>query len=529
MKQRIHVPVSMRDKVRLSADVRYPETGGPFPTILVRTPYGNAGLSTADANFVEAGYAVVKQDCRGRFDSEGRFSPMRDDEDGFDTIEWVRSQPWCDGRIGMTGGSYSGYTQYSAAWLRPEGLRAITPNVMGCDLFRDALYHHGVLNLSLAIGWGAGVAGRTGQTNETTNWLDVFRHLPLITMDEAAGYDLDYFKAWLEHPTHDDFWRAMSVEHHYAEFDTPAFHVGGWYDVYSAGVPRNYMGLRAHGRPGARRSQKLLMGPWVHGVNQRIVGQFDFGEGAVIELEAQRKRWLDRWVKGEENGIDREPPVRIFVMGANQWRDEEDWPLARARETEFFLTSGGAANSLFGDGALLPSPADGADTDRYVYSPESPVPTMGGSCLRATPGPTDHAPIERRNDVLVYTSDVLQEPLEVTGFVKMVLYASSDAVDTDFVARLCDVYPDERSIVLCDGVIRARLREGMDREVMMQPGKVYEFEIDMGVTSNVFRRWNRNLNTGAPIATDTEIRLARQTVHHSRACPSRVILPVVGD
>ena len=542
MIQHIDASVPMRDGVRLSADVRYPEPGGPFPTILIRTPYGNSGFSTVEAGYIEEGYAVVKQDCRGRFDSEGIFRPMRDDADGFDTVAWVRRQPWCDGRVGMTGSSYSAFTQLAAAWTRPEGLLGITPSVMGNDLYREVFYCGGAFNLALAVGWGSGVAGRTGQTNLTTNWAEVYRHLPLITMDEAAGYHLPHLREWLEHPAYDDFWRAMSVEHHYAEFDTPAFHVGGWYDVYSAGVPRNFAGLRAHGRDRARRRQKLLMGPWVHGVNQRLVGQLDFGESAVIELETQRKRWLDRWVKGIENGIDREPPVRVFVMGVNRWRDEDDWPPPRARETDFFLAGDGAANSSFGDGVLSRSVNDGADTDAYVYNPGNPVPTLGGNCLRTARGPTDHAPLERRNDVLVYTSEVLREPLEVTGFVKMVLYAASDAPDTDFVARLCDVYPDERSIILCDGVLRARCREGFDREALMEPGKVYEFEIDMGVTANVFRpghrvrlevtsscfpRWSRNQNTGAPLATDTELRLARQTIHHSRAYPSRVILPVV--
>jgi putative CocE/NonD family hydrolase len=300
--------------------------------------------------------------------------------------------------------------------------------------------------------------------------------------------------------------------------------------------------MRQHGGPLARRYQKILVGPWVHSVNQRVSGHLDFGEAAVVGIDGMTRRWMDRWVKGMKNNVEKEPPVRFFVMGENIWRDEEEWPLARARETNVYLSSGGHANSLFGDGVLLLVPKRGAAADHYAYNPENPVPTLGGSCLCALNGPTNHAPIERRDDVLVYTSEPLKELLEVTGFVKMTIFVASDAMDTDFVARLCDLYPDGRSIILCDGVFRMRFREGLDRERMMTPGKTYELEIDMGVTSNVFLpghclrleitsscfpRWARNLNTGEPVATATRMKIARQTVFHSSACPSRLRLPVI--
>ena len=332
MIQSIDVPAPMRDGVCLSTDIRRPETGGPFPTVLIRTPYGNTGFSDALARMVADGYAVVMQDCRGRFDSGGTFNPLREDADGHDAVAWLAEQPWCDGRIGMTGASYSAFTQMAAAWTRPKGLRAITPSVVGRDLFKDVVYHNGAFNLSLAIGWGTGVAGRSGQTNLTTDWERVFRHLPLMTMDVAAGYRLDYFREWLSHPTYDDYWAAASPEAHYARVDVPAFHVGGWYDVYSDGILRNFCGVRAKGGETARAHQRILVGPWVHGVNQRLVGQLDFGDQAIIPLDTMRRQWLDRWVRGDDNGIDREPPVRIFVMGENVWRDEQEWPLARAEE-----------------------------------------------------------------------------------------------------------------------------------------------------------------------------------------------------
>lgn len=542
MKQLIHVPVPMRDGVNLSADVRIPDGRGPFPAVLMRSPYSNSGFMPGDAAFVGSGYALVKQDCRGRFDSDGCFNPLREDADGHDTIEWIRRQPWCDGRIGMTGGSYIGLTQLTAAWTKPAGLRAITPAVMGNDLFKDLIYTNGVLNLTIALGWGAGVAGRTGQSNETTDWPRVFRHLPLMTMDEAAGYRLDYLREWLSHPTHDDYWKAASVEHHYADFDVPVLHAGGWFDMYANGVVRNFCGIRERGGPRARVAQKLIMGPWPHGLGGRQVGQMDFGDQAVVGMESIYRRWLDRWVKGDANGIDREPPVRIFVMGENVWRDEHEWPLARTRETSFFLASGDSANSLYGDGALRSEPTAGSESDTYVYNPDNPVPTAGGCAYLAPGGPTDHAPVERRNDVLVYTGEPLRQAMEVTGFVRLALFAASDAPDTDFVARLCDVYPDGRSMLVCDGIVRARFREGLDREVLMNPGTVYEFEVDMGatsivfpeghqirleITSSCFPRFARNLNTGEPSATGTRWQVARQTVRHSRAHPSRLILPVI--
>jgi len=534
MKQYINVPVRMRDGVSLSTDIRQPDQGGPFPIIVKRTPYGHVEPATY-RGYIDAGYAVVTQDCRGRFDSEGRFVPFIDEAaDGVDTLAWVRAQPWCDGRIGMIGGSYEGSTQLAPAWEQPAGLRAITPFVMGRDPFKDMIYYQGVFNLSLAVGWGLGVSAHTPQLTTYTDWQRVYRHLPLISLDEAAGFNVPYFREWLLHPVYDDYWRAVSVEAHYPQYNLPVLHRGGWYDLYGEGVARNYEGMRAQGGPLARH-QQLVMGPWGHGLNTRTLGQLDFGPQAVIDLERLERRWLDRWVRDEENGVEQEAPVRLFIMGANVWREEREWPLARAREEAWYLASGGRANSLFGDGALTDTAVDGAETDGYRYNPENPVPTIDG-------GPQDHTPIERRDDVLVFTGPELREPLEVTGYVKAVLYAASDAPDTDFVARLCDVYPDGRSIYICDGIARARFREGLDHEVWMTPGQIYEFEIAMAVTANLFLpghrlrleitsscfpRFNRNLNTAEPIAAGTRMQCARQTVYHSWAFPSRLLLPVV--
>ncbi len=535
--QWIDVSVPMRDGVRLSTDIRCPAGPGPFPTLIYRTPYNNQGFAVDDP-YLASGYAVVKQDCRGRFDSEGVFDPFREAADGADTAAWVRAQPWCDGRLGFFGNSYCATTQLTAAWSRPAGLRAMTPVVMGCDLFKDLLYYNGVFNLSLAFAWGAAMAGRTVQGLETTDLQAVFRHLPLDTMDVAAGFHLPFLHEWLAHPVYDDYWAQASVERHYADFDVPALHAGGWYDFYPEGTLRNFLGLRRWGGPAARRAQKLIMGPWPHGLGGRTLGAMDFGEAAAVAMEPIYKRWLDRWVRDEPNGIDREPAVRIFVMGVNAWREDDEWPPREAEPRAYYLASEGDARTAAGTGRLVEKAgAPSAARDGYVYDPADPVPTLGGNTYAAPAGPTDHAPIEARSDVLVYSGPVLERPVTVIGFVSATLFISSDAPDTDFVARLCDVYPDGRSIILCDGIARARFREGWDREVFLAPGSVYEIEVPMGATANVFLpghrlrlevtsscfpRFARNLNTGEPAATGVRMRPARQTLWHTPDHPSRL-------
>lgn len=543
MKQHIDVSVVMRDGVRLSADVRLPEAEGPFPALVWRTPYSNADASQ-HLRYVAAGYALVTQDCRGRYDSDGRFNPFHEAEDGSDTIAWVAQQPWCDGRIGMVGGSYCGTTQLTAAWLRPAGLRAITPRVMGHDLFCDTLYGNGVLNLDIAAGWGLAMTGRAGQNTGTLDWPRLLRHLPVGAIDTASGFVPPWFGQWLSHPTRDAFWKGVSVEAHWGDYDLPILHMGGWYDMYGDGMLRNFSGIAKARGPNARVHQRIVIGPWGHGLNTRTLGVYDFGPNALTDLDGLERRWLDRWVRDEMNGVENEPPVRIFVMGTNVWRDEWEWPLARATQRVMHLASGGRANSLHGDGVLVDDAGElgGAEHDGYAYNPENPVPVMGGCVFSALAGPQDHAPIERRDDVLVYTGPVLREPLEVTGHVRARVFISSDAPDTDFVARLCDVLPDGRSIGLCDGIVRTRFREGLEREVMMEPGRVYELTIEMGATSNVFLpghrvrleltsscfpRFARNLNTGEATATGTRVAVAQQRVYHSAARPSRLILPVV--
>lgn len=547
MKQEIDIPVAMRDGTLLSTDVRWPKGPGPFPVILWRTPYSNTDpVAHGMLRHVHAGYVLVTQDCRGRFDSAGTFNAFHEAEDGYDTIAWVRAQSWCDGRVGMVGASYNTTTQWTAAWTKPQGLCAIVPRVMSRDLFKDTFYINGVFALHLAAGWSSLMTGRASQNTSQLDWTQLHKHLPLQTLTQAAGYESKLYQELLAHPTYDDYWKAVSVEAHYGDIDVPALHMGGWYDIYAEGTLRNYQALAAKGKG----KQRLVVGPWAHSfsLNTRMLGQIDFGPQSTTGLEELESRWLARFVRGEDNGVDREPPVRIFVMGVNQWRDEEAWPLARAVETPCYLASGGRANTLFGDGELIPNPPHIppgnplAAYDHYTYHPENPVPMLGGALWGPLAGPHDHSPIERRDDVLVYTGPVLQEAMEVTGYVNAVLHVSSDAVDTDFVARLCDVYPDGRSMIVCDGVAATRFREGLEQALPMTPGDVYELKISLGptaivflpghrvrleVTSSCFPRFARNLNTGEPAATGTRMQMARQRVHHTVKHPSRLILPVI--
>ncbi len=543
MRQMIDVGVLMRDGVRLSTDVRLPKSDGPFPVVVWRTPYSNADIGGL-TKYVGMGYGLVTQDCRGRFDSDGTFSAFAEGQDGKDLIDWVMKQEWCDGRVGMVGGSYAATTQLNCAWERPGGLKAIVPRVMGRDLFKDTVYRNGVFCLELAASWGMMMAGRANQNTGLVDWAGAFKHLPVEEVPEAVGYRVPFFKECLRHETYDGHWAARSVEGHYETLDVPMLHLNGWYDIYSEGMLKNFEALSK--RQGAGK-QRIVVGPWVHSLNARVVGQVDFGAQAVVDLDGLEARWLARWVKGEKNGVEDEAPVRIFVMGINEWRDEAAWPLARAKEESFYFGSGGRANSLFGDGVLSREAGEGADFDGYAYDPANPVPTMGsgtfGAVTSGFAGPTDHAPIERRDDVLVYTGEILSKPMEVTGYINAELFVSTDAVDTDFVVRLCDVYPDERSIVLCDGVSRLSFREGLEKKVPAKPGEVYRVELCLGVTSNVFLpghrvrvevtsscfpRFVRNLNSGEATGTGVRMVVARQKVFHVEGRRSRVVLPVVG-
>lgn len=554
--------VPMRDGLRLSADIYLPSDGKRFPTILLRTPYESTRDGHIDwaAWWARRGYACVVQDNRGKFESEGQFYPYRDDgPDGHDTLEWIASQPWCDGKIGTSGRSYGGLFQWQLAPLRSPHLAAMAPQVIMGDYFRD--YHHTggaiqwAITLMAAITFSTNVAFAQRGCAHLFGNQRFYRQLPLIDADVAAlGRQIPYFRDWLEHAEDDDYWHAINTEDRLDQIDVPICQQGGWYDAYTASMFRMWNGVRQRGfSERARQNQKIYIVPWTHHIPEGSrLGDLDFGPHAYVDLNQEDLRWFDYWLKGVDDGIMDEPPIRIFVMGANQWRFEHEWPLARTAFTPYYLHSGGRANSLAGDGALTPEPPAGEPADRYDYDPDSPVPTLGGNNTTWTqmkfaadqilPGPIDQRPIERRDDVLVYTGAALEQDLEVTGPLEVVLYAASSARDTDFTAKLVDVHPGGQAIHIAEGIIRARYRNGFRQAELLEPGEVAEYRIELAATSNVFLRghrlrleisssnfprFNRNLNTGENVATGTRWQIARQTILHSSEYPSHILLPVI--
>jgi putative CocE/NonD family hydrolase len=575
-----NVEARMRDGVVLRADVYRPAAPGRHPVLMQRTPYSkNPGASAVEGfrALASRGYVVVVQDTRGRYMSDGVARPHDEAEDGFDTIAWARSLPFADGRVGMWGGSYLATTQLQAATLQPDGLVALFPSSSYASRY-DMVFQGGAFYLGDGLSWNLGQAldvrrrvftpgvdrdepiglDADGRRALNERWL---WHVPLETMDAmelqrfAPGY-----RQMLAHPTYDEFWQTFDIAARHDRFQAPALHITGWYDTLLTGTIANFTGLRARAATDtARRHQRLIVGPWTHARPTRDstrIGDMDFGPNAGFAAAELRDAWFDYWMSraGPGGPAERGPgdpaarpydpaataPVRIFVMGENAWRDEQEWPLARARETTFYLHSGGRANTRLGDGALdTNAPAD-EPSDRFACDPWNPVPTgaAGGYSRR----PSDQREVEDRPDVLVYTSAPLSDDLEVTGPLRVTLWIASSAPDTDFTATLVDVHPDGTARAINDGILRARYRHSRTTPELLTPGAPTEITIDLGATSNLFRaghrirlhvsssnfpRFDRNPNTGGVFGKDAELRRADQTIFHDAARPSRLILPVI--
>jgi len=564
------VSVSMRDGTVLYADVYRPSGSGPYPTLLQRTPYdkGNQISIGLILRAASSGYAVVLQDVRGRFASEGTFYAfVNERQDGYDTLEWLVAQPWCNGNVGMFGQSYVGLTQWQAAMSGHPALRAIVPTVTAADYHAGWTYQGGAFELSFNLSWtmtnlATNTVARRKKSDpaaeETFQRLldgiddltEGFRSLPLAGHPILAEY-APYYDDWLNHPSYDDYWAALDVSAKHNALNVAALNIGGWYDIFQKGTIDNFTGMRANGPAAVRDRQHLLLAAWNHsGISRgNPIGAHDFGmraTGAVIDSDGIQLRWFDRWLRGIENGVDDEPPVRLFVMGSNQWRHEHEWPLARTDWQEWFLHSGGKANSLTGDGALGRELPASEPPDAYVYNPRNPVPTVGGGlCCNAVfsqGGAYDQCAVETREDVLVYTTPPLEQPVEVTGPVRLILHASSSASDTDWTAKLVDVSPCGYARNLTDGILRARYRESMREGILLPPGEVIAYDVDLWATSNAFLaghrirlevsssnfpRFDRNPNTGEVPGRWTDMVSALQMVFHSSEYPSRLVLPVI--
>jgi putative CocE/NonD family hydrolase len=535
--------VPMHDGVTLSADVYRPDDGEPHPVILMRTPYVKANSVTADTAryYAGNGYVFVAMDVRGRGDSGGDFLPYRNDgRDGYDAVEWCASQHWSTGDVGTLGSSYSGHIQWLTAVLQPPHLRCMIAAVTPSDPFVET--PTGTPG-PMHICWFHMTSGRVMQPTDGIEWMRVYETLPLRAMPETLGRHLPGWQEELDHDRLDDWWRALSYQDKYEQVTVPVLHVSGWYDDELIGTPLNFGGMvERGGSDDARRHQKLLIGPWPHQVNSTSkLGEVDFGPQGTIDLRGYYLRFFDRWLKGEGNGVDTEPPVHIYIMGDNRWYDAESWPLPGTDFTAFYLHSGGEANSKAGDGTLSTSAPGEEPADSYRYDPARPVPFITDAVSNQIGGPDDYAAIQRRDDVLVYASEPLTEDLTVIGPVRLELYASSSAPDTDFMAMLLDVHPSGFAQRLCDGMVRARYREGMDRPSLIEPGRVYCYDVDLWDTSQVFKaghrialqiassafpKYDRNLNTGGSLADESEMRTADQRIYHDASHPSRLVLPL---
>jgi len=567
------IDVPMRDGCVLKADLFRPDTPDKLPVLVNRTPYDKKfpqiSFNTIDAiRAAQRGYNVVFVDCRGRFASPGTFTCFVDEpRDGYDTIEQLAREPWSDGKVGTFGASYMGATQWLAATQLPPSLKAMVPSITASDYHENWTYQGGAFSLFFNVSWlmsNLALArlmrereGNPAARDELTavmSTMDTMRtRMDFLPLNEFPIFraGAPYFFDWLAHPYYDDYWRKLCIEEYYAKIDVPTLNIGGWYDIFAGGTVRNYVGMKTKGAGTAGRKPRLVMGPWYHTLPlASLVGQVDMGYRSSfvsIDYDGMQLDFFDYWLKGKHNGAGEEGPVRVYVMGANEWRDEKDWPLSGTEWRRYYLHSRGRANSAAGDGALSLETPGSEPADVFLYNPLNPVPTNGGGLCcyhNALPGGAfDQSAIERRADVLVYSTEPLAEDLEVTGPVKLTLYASSSAPDTDFTAKLVDV--DECGCFarnLTDGILRARARESKSDPRLITPGKIYEFEIDMWSTSNLFKaghrirlevsssnfpRFDRNPNTGHDLFADAETQPALQTVRHDRGFASYLTLPVI--
>jgi putative CocE/NonD family hydrolase len=562
IERRVEIP--LRDGVTLRATAIRPDAPGRFPAIVYRTPYGQEEYARHPAFPIAAarrGYVVFLVDVRGRYTSDGAFEAYRGEKaDGFDVVEWVAAHPRCDGRVGSYGGSYPGFVQWLALSQSPPHYTTAVPTMTPTSS-HHFFYQGGAFNLT---------------------WFDWF--VPLIVPDlrrragdDSGPWDVDaayeewapqrrgaymqrplvgspllrrwapYYYEWLQHPDESEWWRFADVEQDFERMRAPVYLVTGWYDnnYGPIGASRGFHGMRTRAAtPEARELTKLIIGPWTHGAIEILKtrsGEIDFGPNAGIDFEAFLLRWFDARLKGVDNGIDAEPPVRLFVMGDNVWRQENEWPLARAESRSLYLRGGGSAATAAGDGRLSSEPPAAEPADTYVFDPDDPV----WDERFEESGALEQAAFEARDDVLVYTGAPLENDLEVTGEMVAELYVSVDRPDTDLAVRITDVHPDGSSYAINGpeaGYLRLRYREGWDRQVPLEPGRVYAVRIGDMLTSNVFEAGHRirlqitssraphfdpNPNTGEEIATATRLVPARITVHHDADRPSRVMLPVV--
>jgi putative CocE/NonD family hydrolase len=561
-----NVAIPMRDGIKLVADIYRPQGLEKAPVILVRTPYKKEMAELQARYYARRGYVYAVQDCRGRFGSGGVWEPfIHEAKDGYDSIEWLAGQPFSNGKVGMIGGSYLGWVQWWAASEHPPHLAAIIPNVAPPDPFYNVPYEYGAFFLEGAIWWAdileseatADISGVAMSKIGDKKYSRLLRALPVIDLDKSVlGKENPYWRKWIQHPTNDDYWKPASFLDRLKDVNIPAFHQSGWFDGDGIGTKLNYLKMEGYKHP----NQKLTLGPWGHtDTAGRMIGERDFGEKAIIDLQRDYLRWFDHWLKGADNGIEKEPMVSLFVMGSNKWLHGQTYPLEVTRQQKLYLASGGNANTAKGDGHLVfDSPAANTPADHYAYDPGDPTPdprayeeseenakkTRTATERKLEAAAYHQKTIEQRKDILVYATEPLAKPLTFAGPVSAVLYASSSARDTDWFISLSEVDSDGKIFPLAMGKIRARFRKSMSAPELLKPNEINEYTIDLwhtGITipagsrlrievaSAVFPFFSRNLNTGGHNETETKYMTANQTIYHSQKYPSHILLPVIPE
>ncbi|MEZ4864831.1 MAG: CocE/NonD family hydrolase [Caldilineaceae bacterium] len=558
-----NIAIPMRDGIILRADVYRPKGEGRWPVILMRFVGDPADETHHElgAYFSRRGYVFVYNNMRGAYQSEGAFLPLINDawgeqQDGYDSVEWAARQPWSDGKVGLFGTSVDAFAQYTTAPTRPPSLKACMP-FFGSNI-HETVFPNGLYRLEEHRAWAIWMALNCLESEVAPAEREAVRarllaaradpaswvwQLPVTDTPALAGVAPWHFEH-LRHQTDLAWWAQTDARTKLAEIDVPILHVGGWYDLYTNGTLEHYTGLVNQGRSArCRATQRLVIGPWQHGHCNAptIPPPLDFGDAARLDFKALALRWFDHWLKGIDNGLAADPPVRVFLMGENRWLDLKQWPPANLTYTPFYLRHGTGQNaaSLNNGHLTLEAPSTAEQPDRYTYDPADPI--IGHERSSLTPQPDQR---EREGRLLTYTSEPLREPVVVVGPVKAVLYAASSAPDTDWLVRLCDVWPDGRSVSICDGVVRARFRNSLEKEDLLEPGKVYCYTIEMAataqtflpghririhVTSSDFPRYDRNLNTGGPFGVETAGQVAHNSIFHDPERPSHVVLPVMRE
>lgn len=553
----IDIDSPMRDGVNLSSDIILPAGGGPFPAVLMRTPYDNSDQRYLPFGryFAERGYAFVVQDVRGRGDSDGEWVPfMNEGEDGYDTVEWIAAQPWCTGKVGMMGGSYSAQVQWMAAKHRPPHLAALSSTASPGRWMEDGMpYRNGILSLEL-FAWLYLTHGRSMQSSIAAyegvgddplgmNWAQMLRQLPLSRLDELTGFYSPTWHEWLSKPDLSDYWYQLRLDGAFNKINIPTLHITGWFDDSMISTLFNYEQMLAHSP--ARDHQYVVVGPWDHhGTREpqrKLYGE-DFGEAALTDVLDLQYRFFERYLKDADTF--EQPKVSLFVLGENQWRNQASWTFPKSKMTPYYLDATVNAQTLDGDGVLTEKLASGSLSDAYVYDPADATPAWVDHEQKWSPQDLrlDQRFVQVREDVLVYTSEALTQPLEIAGTPSATIYISSDAADTDFYVTLCDVYPDGRAVRIAWGALRTRYRVTLRQAKLMAPGEIYALKIELAPIVNVFQTGHRirvdirsanfplcdrNPNTGHAIGADEEMRPATQTVYHSEQYPSCILLPIV--